>query len=144
MSFPTLSLYINRATGSAVIQRFREHPVFGFNVETGEFVSLGDTLPRDCLTVISSILEAFDYEGDLGPSALQKMSEEERKMFLKNHVEIAISVLPDRQFKLCRMENEENGLSGRGRDHEAIVLPPDSHNEQFVEAIRGLVHSRAD
>lgn len=139
-SFPKLTIYIPKQSGEYLLQRFRENPQIGYSEATGNPLRINrQTLEMEGADMVCNLLSEYPTRQDLGISSLDTMSASDTAQFSRDHWEVAVTLFPERRLKLCLIDPDETGRTGRGRDEHAIMLPVPCSSQDLVTALDKVV-----
>lgn len=135
-STPNFTVYVPKRGGKYLIQRFMEHPEFGYSQATGEFIEMSrETMLNDCQEVVSRLLAEYLLQRDLGLPPEAKMSAAKKRQFHDGYFTVVVNLVAKDTLTLAPINMDEAGDSGLGCDDHAIMLSMPFTPQQFIEAI---------
>lgn len=139
-SLPKLTIYVPKQSGDYLVQRYMEHPEFGYSQGTGEPIPLDrDAFVKHGAELVGKLLSEYPSQKDLGVWSLGKACVADRRRFAREYSEVSVTLLPEKRLQFCLIDTDETGYLGRGRDEQAVTLPLPFTSEQFVQAVEAVM-----
>ncbi len=135
-SNPIVAIYVRQDGQEYLVQRYVEHPEFGYSMATGEPIRLArDVFVRDGSELVASLLSAYEHQHDLGVPSESRMSTEQRRKFYGMYTKVLIDQQNPHMVNFTVIEMDEEGNFGQGRDSATISIAVPFTRERFTEAI---------
>jgi hypothetical protein len=86
--------------------------------------------------LVLRLLAEYPTQSDLGAGSLAQMTPLERRRFVREYIEIGVSLESGGMLELCRIDHHDpEGRTGEGRNEDAVRIPVTCSAREFVEAI---------
>jgi hypothetical protein len=140
-SSPILTVYVPKRAGREfLVQRYMEHPTFGYSQATGDVISLDEaSMLRDGGILVARLLGEYSTQVDLGKSSIDSMPADVRRRFAHEYWEVIVSLQPSGYLKIYLIDVDDAGDSGSGRDDHAVLLAQPATGTQLLAALKTVV-----